>query len=142
MPAWVQQGVAEYQKRFPKQWQFTYREVPQAKLGSVSANITKESEGLLGACADNAYIVALDNRGSHWSTKELADQLNRWQSLGKPVNLLVGGPDGLHDDCLARSNQQWSLSSLTFPHPLVRVIVAEQLYRAYSLTINHPYHRE
>ncbi|MBX2886986.1 MAG: 23S rRNA (pseudouridine(1915)-N(3))-methyltransferase RlmH, partial [Granulosicoccus sp.] len=73
--------------------------------------------------------------------KDLATELNRWQELGKPVSLLIGGPDGLDDATFQQADQKWSLSPLTFPHPLVRVVVVEQIYRAYSLTINHPYHR-
>jgi len=141
MPAWVQSGASEYAKRLPKQWQFSVHEVPQAKLGSAAQNTQKEGEALLASVPERAHIIALDNRGKSWSTVELAKQLKSWQELGKPVSLLVGGPDGLDDVTYQRSDQQWSLSPLTFPHPLVRVVVLEQLYRAYSLTINHPYHR-
>jgi len=83
----------------------------------------------------------LDNRGLSWSTRDLATELQSWQELGKPVSLIVGGPDGLDDNTLGSANQQWSLSNLTFPPPLVRVLVVEQIYRAHSLLINHPYHR-
>jgi len=141
MPGWVQQGTEEYQKRLPRQWQFTIRETAQSKLGSADLNKAKETEVMLASLPERAHLVALDNRGETWSTKELADRLTQWQGLGKPVCLMIGGPDGLHDDALDRSQQRWSLSPLTFPHPLVRVLVVEQLYRAHSLNINHPYHR-
>lgn len=141
MPGWVQQGAAEYQKRLPRQWQFAVRETAQANLGSAALNKVKEGEALLATVPASAHIVALDNRGASWSTRELATQLQSWQELGKPVALLIGGPDGLDDNTLASANQQWSLSELTFPHPLVRVLVIEQIYRAHSLLINHPYHR-
>jgi len=141
MPDWVSHAVADYQKRLPKQWQFQVHEVAQANLGSTTNNKVKEGKDLIKCLPTRAHIVTLDNRGKSWSTKELATELNRWQELGKPVSLLIGGPDGLDDATLHRADQKWSLSPLTFPHPLVRVIVLEQIYRAYSLTINHPYHR-
>jgi len=141
MPDWVQHGVGEYQKRLPKQWQFKLNEINQAGLNSAALNRSKESSAILGSIPSKAHIVALDNRGQSWSTEKLAAQLQLWQELGKPVSLLIGGPDGLDQNCIERANQLWSLSPLTFPHPLVRVIVVEQLYRAHSLLNNHPYHR-
>jgi len=141
MPDWVQIAAGDYQKRLPRQWQFAVHEVQQASLGSAAQNKIKEGEALLGCVPEKAHIVALDNRGKSWSTPDLAGELTRWQELGKPVSLIIGGPDGLDDNTFKRADQVWSLSPLTFPHPLVRVVVMEQIYRAYSLTINHPYHR-
>jgi len=141
MPGWVQQGCSEYQKRLPKDWKFAVREIAQANLGTASLNKNKEGAALIASVPATAHIVALDNRGASWSTAELAVQLQSWQELGKPVGLLIGGPDGLDESTLANTHQQWSLSALTFPHPLVRVLVTEQIYRAHSLLINHPYHR-
>lgn len=141
MPGWVKHGVDEYQKRLPRQWQFRVAEVNQANLGTAELNKAKEATTLLASVPDKSHVIALDNRGAHWSTTDLATQVQSWQELGKPVCLLVGGPDGLHTSCIEQSSQQWSLSALTFPHPLVRVLVVEQLYRAHSLLINHPYHR-
>jgi 23S rRNA (pseudouridine1915-N3)-methyltransferase len=85
--------------------------------------------------------VALDLSGKSWATPELALALKRWQEIGKPIALLVGGPDGLADSVKSKASEFWSLSPLTFPHPLVRIVVAEQLYRAWSILQNHPYHR-
>lgn len=141
MPGWVQQASSEYEKRLPKHWQFAVKEIPQANLGTPALNKAKEGDGLRAALPEKAHIIALDNRGASWSTKDLATQLQSWQELGKPVGLFIGGPDGLDDTTLASANQQWSLSALTFPHPMVRVLVIEQIYRAHSLLINHPYHR-
>ena len=141
MPGWVQQGVDEYVRRLPRHWQFSVREIPQATGGSVDERTVREAENLLAGVPEKARVVALDNRGSAWSTVELAQQLEQWQGIGKPLSLLIGGPDGLHERCRQRADQQWSLSALTFPHPLVRIVVAEQLYRAHSLLNNHPYHR-
>ena len=86
-------------------------------------------------------VIALDVRGSAWSTEQLAEELSDWQMAGTNVSLLIGGPDGLSRDCLQRARQRWSLSALTLPHPLVRVVLAEQLYRAWTITAGHPYHR-
>jgi len=141
MPDWVGIAAGEYQKRLPKQWQFKVCEVVQANLGNTEKNKCKEGEALLACVPERAHVVALDNRGKSWSTEDLAPELSGWRELGKPVNLLVGGPDGLHESAFSRADQKWSLSRLTFPHPLVRVVVIEQIYRAYTLTINHPYHR-
>ena len=97
---------------------------------------------MLSSVPAQAHVVALEVKGRPWSTSELADQMKNWQLDGSNVCLLIGGPDGLSPDCLERANQKWSLSNLTFPHMLVRVLVAEQLYRAWSYTRGHPYHRE
>ena len=89
-----------------------------------------------------SLLIALEVGGKRFSTEELAEQLQQWQMSGDNVSFLIGGPDGLSPDCLTRADQRWSLSDLTLPHPLVRVILAEQLYRAWTITVNHPYHRE
>jgi len=143
MPDWVDSGVNDYVKRLPKAWQFRFSEFAQAKSKGGTAQTSKalEAEVLLNAVPEKAWIVALDNRGVAHTTNGVKNRLEHWQSLGRPVTLMIGGPDGLHDKVLAASDEQWSLSPLTFPHPLVRVILVEQLYRAHSLSINHPYHR-
>ena len=142
MPAWVLQACAAYTQRMPKRWQFTVREFAQAQGSNVDIIKAKEADSLLRALPEKSHVVVLDNAGKAWTTEQLAQQLSDWQSLGKNVVLVVGGADGLHSSIKERANQQWSLSPLTFPHPLVRVILAEQLYRAQSLLDNHPYHRE
>jgi len=96
---------------------------------------------LLAALPDKVRVVALDENGKERTTREMSRQLARWQEEGRDVALLVGGADGLSEACRERADDIWSLSRLTFPHPLVRVIVAEQIYRAWSLLNNHPYHR-
>lgn len=141
MPAWVQQASADYIKRMPRRWQFSIREFAQAKGDSGDVIMSREAEQLLAAIPDKSHVVALDNRGHAWDTLQVSAQLENWQSLGKPLVLLIGGADGLHPSCRGRADQLWSLSPLTFPHPLVRVVLAEQLYRAQSLLDNHPYHR-
>ena len=144
MPGWVQQGFDEYAKRLPPECALRLTEVAAGKRGK-NADITRirrdESERLLAAVPKGALILALDVDGKHWSTQQLAGQLERWMAGGQDVTLLVGGPDGLTEKARAAAVQQWSLSPLTLPHPLVRVILAEQLYRAWSILRNHPYHR-
>jgi 23S rRNA (pseudouridine1915-N3)-methyltransferase len=111
------------------------------RLTMSRAFVRIEGERLLAAIPGGSCPVALDERGQQWSTLELAAQLTGWLRDGRDVSLLVGGPDGLDAPCRARAERHWSLSRLTLPHPLVRVLIAEQLYRAWSLLHNHPYHR-
>jgi 23S rRNA (pseudouridine1915-N3)-methyltransferase len=145
MPAWVQQAWDEYARRFPRGLSLSLREVPLARRGKntvVEALRTAEGEALLSSVPAGFHLVALDERGKQWSTHDLAGQLENWMRDAHGVGFLVGGPDGLAEDCRARADDVWSLSRLTLPHPMVRVILAEQLYRAWTVTQNHPYHRE
>ena len=103
--------------------------------------IKAEGEQMLKAVPDGVHVVALDVNGRQWNTEELSEVLARWMTMGRDVALLVGGPEGLSPECKALASESWGLSRLTFPHPLVRIIVVEQLYRAWSLLRNHPYHR-
>lgn len=145
MPAWVEQGYQEYAKRFPRDFKLELVEVTAAKR-SKNADLekikTQEGESILSKINSSDWVVALDVKGRNFSTPELAQQIEHWQQHHPSIVLMVGGPEGLSQDCLNRANQKWSLSALTFPHPLVRVILAETLYRAWSVTVNHPYHRE
>ncbi len=144
MPDWVSSAYDDYAKRLPAHCRLNCIEIPAMKRPQHAdlAKITQtEGDALLANIPKGAYCIALDEKGQHWSTKEVSQQLTRWQALGCDVALLVGGPDGLSDAVRARAQQTWSLSALTFPHPLVRVILAEQLYRACSLLSGHPYHR-
>ena len=87
------------------------------------------------------WVVALEVNGHNWSSEQLAEKLSNWQMNGQDVVFLIGGPEGLAPDCKRRANQNWSLSNLTMPHPLVRIVFAEALYRAWTIGIGHPYHR-
>ena len=144
MPAWVETGVAEYRKRLPPEISFETREIALGKRGK-NADITRamaeEGAAMLAAIGARDRVIALDVRGKALSTEQLAEKLAAWQMHGDDVSLLVGGPDGLANVCLERASERWSLSALTLPHPLVRVLLAEQLYRAWSINHNHPYHR-
>lgn len=144
MPAWVDAAVAEYGKRLPREMRLTWRTVPLApRQGDSDGTRLREREGeaLLKGVRDDDHCIALDGRGAPWSTEALADELRGWLMQGRALALLIGGPDGLSDACLARAQQRWSLGPLTLPHPLVRVVLAEQLYRAWTITVGHPYHR-
>lgn len=144
MPGWVADGFAEYEKRIAGPLKFSLQEIAPSRRvasGDTARAIEEEGQRLLEATRTGEFVVALDERGREWSTRELADWLAQRMQQGQDVALLVGGADGLSAAALQRAEQRWSLSKLTLPHPLVRVLVAEQLYRAHSLLHNHPYHR-
>ncbi|MGH8090301.1 MAG: 23S rRNA (pseudouridine(1915)-N(3))-methyltransferase RlmH [Rudaea sp.] len=140
MPAWVQNGYAEYAKRLSRDLPLELIEV-SAKSRDPARAMAEEGAALLAAIPKGAHVVALDGRGKAWSSEDLAQQLARWRMQGKDLAFLVGGADGLTPDVFSRADQRWSLGPATLPHPLVRIVVAEQLYRAVSVLANHPYHR-
>ncbi|GGD75845.1 23S rRNA (pseudouridine(1915)-N(3))-methyltransferase RlmH [Lacimicrobium alkaliphilum] len=145
MPDWVEQGFSEYVRRFPPDTPVQLTEITAGKRGKnadIGRILKKEGESMLAAIPKGNRIVTLEVTGKPWSTDNLAEQMRRWQMDGRDVSLLVGGPEGLAEECIAASEQRWSLSALTLPHPLVRILLAESLYRAWSLNNNHPYHRE
>jgi len=145
MPAWVTQGYQEFARRLPVDCCLNLIEVAALRRGK-NADLKRiaeqEAQSLLAAVPKGAQIIALDERGRQWTTRELAGQFDAWRQEGADVALLVGGPDGLAESCRQQARQLWSLSPLTLPHALVRVLVAEQLYRAWSIGVNHPYHRD
>jgi 23S rRNA (pseudouridine1915-N3)-methyltransferase len=140
MPAWVQAGYAEYAKRLVRELPLQLVEI-SAKSRDPARVTAEEGAALLAAIPKDAHVVALDGRGKHWSSEDLAAQLARWRMQGKDLAFMIGGADGLSPAARERADQQWSLGPLTLPHPLVRILVAEQLYRAASQLANHPYHR-
>lgn len=145
MPSWVSEGCKEYLRRFPTDLAVNIVEIPPGKRGKnadIPRILQKEGELMLKAVGKGHRIVTLEVTGKSWTTPQLAQQLTEWQYDGRDVSLLVGGPEGLAPECTAASQQRWSLSALTLPHPMVRVILAESLYRAWSVMQNHPYHRE
>lgn len=144
MPSWVEDGYREYCKRLPKDFSLQLVEIPMSKRGKnvdLERAIRKEGELMLSAIPDGDHVVSLEVEGKAWSTEQLVKQSDQWRMEGNNVSLLIGGPDGLAPSCQQRAKQRWSLSPLTLPHPLVRVLLAEQLYRAWSILHNHPYHR-
>ncbi|MGD2075553.1 MAG: 23S rRNA (pseudouridine(1915)-N(3))-methyltransferase RlmH [Gammaproteobacteria bacterium] len=144
MPGWVTDAYHEYARRLPRECALSLTEIPlgrRARSAAVARAVEEEGRRMTAATLPDERVIALDVGGRSWSTPELAGHLQRWMQHGRDVALLVGGPDGLADSCLRRAEQRWSLSPLTLPHPLVRVLVAEQLYRAWTILSGHPYHR-
>ena len=117
------------------------REITESRARDAATRIADEAAAISAAIPEKSVLVALDERGKPWSTKDLATKLDAWMRVGAPVFLLIGGPDGLSPACTKRAHERWSLSPLTLPHGLAKVIVAEALYRAWSLLEHHPYHR-
>jgi 23S rRNA (pseudouridine1915-N3)-methyltransferase len=144
MPDWVVRGYEEYARRMPAECSLQLVEIPSGKRskGADLSRITQlEGEQTLAAIPRGAKVIALDVRGRAWSTEELAKPMESWRQDGRDVALLVGGPEGLAPECQDQAEQSWSLSNMTLPHPIVRIVVAEQLYRAWSILSHHPYHR-
>ncbi len=144
MPAWVETGYQEYAKRLPRDFSVQVVELPlgpRGKNASVQKAITKEGEQMLAAIPSGDRVIALDVEGKPWSTEQLARNLSDWRMEGDNYSILIGGPDGLAPTCLQRAHARWSLSALTLPHPLVRIVLIEQLYRAWTILHNHPYHK-
>jgi len=144
LPDWITAGFDEYQRRLRTPLSIELIEIPVAQRRpgeNPQPAITREGALMLEAVKDGDFVVALDVGGKSMSTEQLRDWLARRLQEGRPISLLIGGPDGLAAACLERADQRWSLSALTMPHGLVRIVVAEQLYRATSMLAGHPYHR-
>lgn len=133
MPSWVNEGFSDYQKRLKPPIDLHVKDIPLTKRD-------KHSE-IKPFIEPMYHRVALDSRGENYTSEQLAKQLAHWQQLGKPITLLIGGPEGHLPNTLDHCQEYWSLSRLTFPHPIVRIIVAEQLYRAQCILQGHPYHK-
>ena len=144
MPDWVSVGFQEYAKRLPRQFALELLEVAPEKRRNVSADTARRSEAdrILAKVAATDHVVVLDEKGKTLNTKTLAQSLDDWRQLGRSLVFVIGGADGLDSQVRARANATLSLSAFTLPHGLARVVLAEQLYRAWSLLHNHPYHRE
>lgn len=145
MPDWVIQGWQEYAKRLPSDCSLNLIEVkPEPRnQGKTTAQIMQaEGKRILNSIPSNSFTIALDERGQDISTKKLNQNLEDWRASGNDVAFIIGGPDGLDEEIKRSANQRWRLSSMTMPHPLVRIILAEQIYRAWAIMTNHPYHRE
>lgn len=144
MPDWVAQGCNEYLKRMPRELAMEIVEIkPDKRAGGRNAEQVQEAEGKrILEIAGRDYLVALDESGQEVTTLQLAERMQGWLAGGRGISLVIGGADGLHDDVKQRADWLWSLSKLTLPHGMVRVLLAEQLYRAHSVIQNHPYHRE
>lgn len=144
MPAWVEAGYHEYAKRLPHECRLTLREIPagrRTKGADLKRLIEQEGARQLAAIPAGSRVVALDRGGRHMDTEQLAAELKQRLAGGLDLALLIGGPEGLAPGCLKRADDRWSLSALTLAHPVVRVVLAEQLYRAWSIVKGLPYHR-
>ena len=144
MPSWVETGCAEYTKRMPREATVEIIDIKPEKraAGNSTENIQLiEAKRILEAVGKD-FCIALDERGQEVTTLQLADKFKDWQASSRDVALIIGGADGLHTSVKQKADWLWGLSKLTLPHAMVRVLLAEQLYRAYSVITNHPYHRE
>ena len=142
-PDWINDGFINYAKRLKSSYKIQLLDIPilaRSKNMNPKKKIEKEGQLMLKKIPDNAFVIALDILGEPLNTNQLAQDLRSWTEF-KKIFFLIGGPDGLSKACLARANKIWSLSPLTFPHGLVRILVIESLYRAYSINLGHPYHR-
>ncbi len=143
-PGWVAQGFSEYQKRLSHWLPLELAEVEPGVRGKgrdTARAMTDEGARVLAALPKNAHVVALDGRGKMHSSEQLAQRLEHWRGQGRDLAFLIGGPEGHAAEVIARADEHWSLGPLTLPHMLVRLVLAEQLYRAAALLANHPYHR-
>jgi len=140
----VDEAFGTYTERLPREWKFRLDVIPTVRRNKNDKSrqaMEAEGELILGKLESSEQVVLLDERGKQLSSKALADQLSRWQADGRDLCFVIGGPDGVADTCKRRADFTWSLSQLTLPHGLARVLFAEQLYRAHSLHTGHPYHR-
>lgn len=144
MPSWVNEGFSDYIKRLPADFKIRLTEIPAEKRLK-NSNLPKimemESEKLWAAIPAQNFKIALDRKGLSVDTLEMAKNLGKFKDLGQNMSFLVGGPEGISEAVLGKVDALWSLSKLTLPHPLVRVLLAEQFYRAWSIISAHPYHR-
>jgi 23S rRNA (pseudouridine1915-N3)-methyltransferase len=145
MPAWINTGFGEFNKRLSKEYHLNLVEITPAvrsKSSSTTKVMAEEEKKIKDAIPKGALVVALDEKGKQFTSRQLADNLELWGRQGRELCLVIGGADGLSASFKKSADVLWSLSALTLPHALVRVIVAEQIYRAWSILNNHPYHRE
>ena len=141
---WEQDGFREYARRMPPELSVELHEIApskRTKRDSAQRHVADEASRLIAAIPGGARVVALDERGAAWTTRELANRIEHWMLDGRDLTLLIGGADGLAPACIEAAEHRWSLSPLTLPHGLARIVVAEQLYRVSTILRRHPYHR-
>ena len=145
MPDWITAGFNEYAKRMPREAKIELLEIkpePRTTGKNVAQIMEAEAQRILAALPQHCLRIALDERGGAWTTRQFADRMQQWMGEGRDVAFIIGGADGLHESVKNGAQQLLALSAMTLPHGMVRVLLAEQLYRAHSLLHNHPYHRE
>lgn len=144
MPSWVCAGYAEYAQRMPSDYRLELIEITpekRTKNSDVAKIMTTEEMKITASVPKGSYCIALDRIGRTMDTKTLAKRLQTWHDDQQSICFIVGGPEGLSEAFLKNADEIWSLSAMTLPHPLVRIVLSEQIYRAWTITINHPYHR-
>ncbi|GLS04040.1 ribosomal RNA large subunit methyltransferase H [Chitiniphilus shinanonensis] len=145
MPGWIEDGFGEYRKRLPREFALSLVELkPDKRAGGRTPQqvMAEEADRILAAIPQGARLIVLDERGANWTTMKLAEAMKTWHADGRDTVFVIGGADGLDARVKDKADQLLQLSALTLPHGMVRVLLAEQLYRAYSILHNHPYHRE
>ena len=142
-PAWADEAVHDYINRFAKDFSVTIKAVkPETRAGQPAAKIMQlEAERIRAAIPQGSLVVAMDEHGHDWTTMQFTQKIRQWQDSGESVTFLIGGADGLDPSLKAQARQLMRLSSMTLPHAMARVLLTEQIYRAYSILNNHPYHR-
>jgi 23S rRNA (pseudouridine1915-N3)-methyltransferase len=143
-PSWVDDAVGIYTGRFPREWKFQLDTIPtvrRSKNDKSRQAMQTEGDLIAAKLSPTEQVVLLDERGLQLTSKSLAAKLADWQSDGRDLCFIIGGPDGVSDAVRQRANMMWSLSQLTLPHGMARALLSEQLYRAWSLQTGHPYHR-
>jgi 23S rRNA (pseudouridine1915-N3)-methyltransferase len=145
MPKWINTGYAEFSKRMPPELQINLIEITPStrnKSTTIEKNIKEEGDRIQSAIPANSKLIVLDEKGKNFSSIDLSRKIEGWLPMGQDIALVIGGADGIDPEIKQQADEKWSLSSFTLPHALVRVVVAEQLYRAWSILKGHPYHRE
>ena len=145
MPEWVNAGFSEFSKRMPPELQINLIEIPPSvrnKATPIEKNIKEEGERIQSAIPDNSKLIVLDEKGKDFRSIALSKEMESWLPMGQDISIVIGGADGIDPVIKQQADEKWSLSSLTLPHALVRVVIAEQLYRGWSILKGHPYHRE
>lgn len=144
-PSWVDDAFGIYSERFPREWKFRLDVIPTVRRNKNDKSrqaMEAEGELITAKLSQTEQVVLLDERGKQLTSKSLASKLSDWQSDGRDLCFVIGGPDGVSDTVRQRADMMWSLSELTLPHGMVRALLSEQLYRAWSLQTGHPYHRD
>ena len=145
MPSWITDGFNEYSKRMPREARIELLEIkpePRTTGKTVAQIMEAEAQRIQAALPKDVFRIVLDERGKHWTTRQLTEHMQEWLGGGRDVAFIIGGADGLHESVRSSADQLLALSAMVLPHGMVRVLLAEQLYRAHSLLHNHPYHRE
>ena len=144
MPDWALAGTNEYRRRLQADIKFSLIEIPIARRTkgvTIDACRAREGSAMMASLTKEDYVISVEVHGKRFDTPALAERINYLKSDGRSVKFLIGGPDGLAEECQSRANESWSLSDLTLPHAIARILLLEQLYRGFSILKGHPYHR-